>query len=52
MTEPEYFFECIALKGECPDCHEQKLIRSSTFTACGHCGSQFFGETVMRRVEK
>lgn len=42
MTEQEYLFECIALKGECPDCRRMTLTSESAYRIwCKSCNSQF-----------
>jgi len=42
MTEPEYFFECIAMKGECPDCHKAALKHvNETHVYCRYCRAEF-----------
>jgi len=44
MTEQEYLFECIALKGECPDCGKTTLIRKGSHVRCRICRAAFFAE--------
>jgi len=42
MTEQEYFFECIAMKGECPDCHKTALKHiTETNVWCNYCRASF-----------
>ena len=44
MTEQEYLFECIALKGECPDCGKTTLVRKGSHVHCRLCRAAFFAE--------
>lgn len=41
MTENELLFECVVLKGECPDCHSAKLSIHGTVRYCTVCHSAF-----------
>jgi hypothetical protein len=54
MTEAEYVFECIALRGQCPDCQQTKLMHSESnhaFIYCKACHATFFsGNCFVRRV--
>jgi hypothetical protein len=52
MTENEYLFESIALKGQCPDCQQVKLDSNGPHVFCKACHAMFFAqEYVVRRVE-
>jgi hypothetical protein len=41
MTEDQYFFECIVLKGECPDCSFWQLDIGLVSVQCPRCHSIF-----------
>ena len=53
MTEQEHLFECIALKGECPDCgRSTSLVRSNSYVHCRFCRTTFFAtELTVQRVQ-
>jgi hypothetical protein len=51
MTEQEHLFECIALKGECPDCGRTSLVRSNAYVRCRVCRNNFFAnDFIIQRV--
>jgi len=51
MTEQEYLFECIGMKGECPDCHKTTLIRTNAHVRCRICHAMFFADNfIVKRV--
>ena len=51
MTEQEYLFECIGMKGECPDCHKTTLVRTDSHVHCRLCRSVFFADNfIVQRV--
>lgn len=41
MTENEFLFECIAMKGECPDCNTITLQVNGPFVQCKSCQAVF-----------
>jgi len=41
MTDAERLFECVALKGECPDCARTTLDMVSTYVFCKSCHASF-----------
>jgi hypothetical protein len=52
MTEQEHLFECIALKGECPDCGKFSLQRKGSYVHCRLCRATFFAENMsVQRVK-
>jgi hypothetical protein len=54
MTEQEHLWECIGLKGECPDCYKTTLVRHDSYVHCRLCRARFFASdfTVQRIDEK
>jgi ribosomal protein L37AE/L43A len=51
MTEAEYQFESIALRGQCPDCHRVKLEINGAIIHCKSCHAAFYaGSFYVRRV--
>jgi hypothetical protein len=53
MTEHEYLFECIALKGECPDCGRVSLVRSNSYVRCRFCRNEFFADNfIIQRIHQ
>jgi hypothetical protein len=52
MTQNEYEFECIALRGQCPDCNQVKLDMTGSIIFCKACHASFYaGDMFVRRVE-
>ena len=41
MTEAEHDFECVGLRGQCPDCDAIQLRLDGSTVICKACGSQF-----------
>jgi hypothetical protein len=52
MTEAEYQFECIALRGQCPDCQRLTLEKNGAIIHCKSCHAAFYADSFyVRRVE-
>jgi ribosomal protein L37AE/L43A len=52
MTEAEYQFECIALRGQCPDCQRITLEANGAIIHCKSCHAAFYaGSFYVRRVQ-
>jgi ribosomal protein L37AE/L43A len=52
MTEAEYQFECIALRGQCPDCQRVTLEANGAIIHCRSCHAAFYaGSFYVRRVQ-
>jgi ribosomal protein L37AE/L43A len=47
VTETERLFECVALRGHCPDCDEPTLERTGSYVRCHQCHSAFFAADLM-----
>jgi ribosomal protein L37AE/L43A len=51
MTQAEHDFECIALRGQCPDCSAIKLEQINSIIYCRGCHAAFMaGEVFVQRV--
>jgi hypothetical protein len=51
MTQAEHDFECIALRGQCPDCSAIKLEQINSIIYCRACHAAFMaGEVFVQRV--
>jgi hypothetical protein len=51
MTQVEHDFECIALRGQCPDCNAIKLEHVNSIIYCRGCHAAFMaGEVFVQRV--
>jgi hypothetical protein len=52
LTEAEYFFESIGLRGQCPDCHKRNLWIHGHIIYCKACHATFHGQQgCVRRIE-
>jgi len=53
VSEQEHLWECIGLKGECPDCGKFTLQRKGSYVHCRLCRSIFFAENLLvQRIGK
>ena len=44
VTETERLWECVGLKGECPDCEKTVLVRNGSYLHCRLCRARFFAD--------
>lgn len=53
MTEQEHLWECIAMKGECPDCARISLARNGSYVHCRLCRAKFFADNfIVQRIKE
>jgi hypothetical protein len=52
MTEAEHLFECVVMKGQCPDCNAVRWVSNSDYVKCQECNSTFIvGSFYVRRCK-